>query len=126
MFVKLTLMGALTNCLLAGLLGSVQFGWATGVTNIPQNAIEGSLKLGSTQWSVVVAAFCVGGLIGAQIAGTFADKYGRKAFLVWHSLFFIAAGVLQVCARHSIPIPSFACPVISLPPALPKHLSTII
>ena len=85
--------------LLSGLLGSIQFGWATGVINLPQKVIEASLDLGSTdslKWSVVVAAFTIGGLVGAQMAGSFADKYGRKAFLVWHSVFFIAAGVLQV------------------------------
>jgi len=89
---------ALYLCLLSGLLGSFQFGWATGVINMPQSAIESSLDLDNFQWSVVVAAFTIGGLVGAQMAGTFADQHGRRPFLVWHSLFFITAGILQFAA----------------------------
>lgn len=68
---------ALFLCLISGLLGSIQFGWATGVINMPQNVIESCLDLDSFQWSVVVAAFTVGGLVGAQISGKFADSHGR-------------------------------------------------
>jgi MFS family permease len=88
---------ALYLCLLSGLLGAIQFGWATGVINMPQTVIQDDcLRLSSIEWSVIVAAFTIGGLVGAQMAGGFADRYGRKPFLIWHSVFFIAAGVLQV------------------------------
>jgi MFS family permease len=68
---------------------------ATGAINLPESAIEAALDLSSGQWSVVVAAFTIGGLVGAQLSASFADKHGRKPFLVWHSIFFIAAGALQ-------------------------------
>jgi major inositol transporter-like SP family MFS transporter len=83
-------------CLFAGLLGAFQFGWASGAINMPSDVIKENLNCTGLMWPVVVAAFTVGGLLGAQTVGNLADSYGRKKFLVGLSVVFIVAGTLQV------------------------------
>jgi hypothetical protein len=58
--------GALLGCLLAGLLGAFQFGWATGAINMPQDIIKENLDADKFMMSVVVAAFCVGTFPGER------------------------------------------------------------
>jgi MFS family permease len=90
------LSGSLLLCLFAGLMGAFQFGWATGAINMPGNEIKSVLHLHHIMWPVVVGAFTIGGLVGAQMAGGLADRYGRKGFLVGLSVVFIVAGAFQV------------------------------
>ena len=88
--------GVLLRCMFAGLLGAFQFGWASGAINMPADQIKDDLNCSGLMWPVSVAAFTVGGLLGAQTVGSLADSYGRKKFLVGLSVVFIIAGALQV------------------------------
>ncbi|XP_075184173.1 solute carrier family 2, facilitated glucose transporter member 1-like isoform X2 [Anomaloglossus baeobatrachus] len=87
-------------------LGSLQFGYNTGVINAPQKVIEkfynetwisrygenipdSSL---TSLWSLSVAIFSVGGMIGSFSVGLFVNRFGRRnSMLMANILAFIAA-----------------------------------
>lgn len=50
------------------------------------------------EWSMAVAAFCVGGPFGAVLAGKWADQRGRRGALLLTTWLFIVGGVLQATA----------------------------
>uniref|UniRef100_A0A8C3A854 Solute carrier family 2 member 1 n=1 Tax=Cyclopterus lumpus TaxID=8103 RepID=A0A8C3A854_CYCLU len=90
----------------AAVIGSLQFGYNTGVINAPQKVIEkyinetwferyeepiskGSL---TAIWSVSVAIFSVGGIFGSFSVGLFVNRFGRRnSMLMANILAFIAA-----------------------------------
>ena len=49
-------------------------------------------------WSLAVSVWCIGGLVGASIAGKWADAYGRKRALLLTAWPFVIGGWLQTCA----------------------------
>ncbi|KAM6435504.1 solute carrier family 2, facilitated glucose transporter member 1 [Liasis olivaceus] len=87
-------------------LGSLQFGYNTGVINAPQRVIEefynqtwvnryekyitqGTL---TTLWSLSVSIFSVGGMLGSFSVGLFVNRFGRRnSMLMSNSLAFLAA-----------------------------------
>lgn len=50
-------------------LAAFQFGFATGMLNVPQEAItrELGVALNGWIWSAVVSSWCFAGLLGAQV-----------------------------------------------------------
>ncbi|KFO15001.1 Solute carrier family 2, facilitated glucose transporter member 1, partial [Balearica regulorum gibbericeps] len=87
-------------------LGSLQFGYNTGVINAPQKVIEDfynrtwlyrydepiSPATLTTLWSLSVAIFSVGGMIGSFSVGLFVNRFGRRnSMLMSNVLAFIAA-----------------------------------
>lgn len=46
-------------------------------------------------WSIAVAVFCVGGMIGGALVGLVADKFGRKGGLLIINVLVVAAVVLE-------------------------------
>ncbi|XP_064642899.1 solute carrier family 2, facilitated glucose transporter member 1-like [Lineus longissimus] len=92
---------------------SFPHGYNSGVLNAPQHLIrdflnqsiydhygtvntETSLNL---VWSLTVAIYLVGGMVGAFTAGFYADKFGRRnALLICHIYQFVAA-ILFGCCR---------------------------
>lgn len=90
-------------------IGSLQFGYNTGVINAPQNIIEGfynetwtdrfSESIPQTTltalWSLSVAIFSVGGMFGSFSVGLFVNRFGRKnSMLGANVLVFIAAAFM--------------------------------
>ncbi|XP_040014775.1 solute carrier family 2, facilitated glucose transporter member 1 [Xiphias gladius] len=93
----------------AAVIGSLQFGYNTGVINAPQKIIEAfindtwlhryeepitknSLK---AIWSVAVSIFSVGGIVGSFSVGLFVNSLGRKnSMLMANILAFIAAALM--------------------------------
>ncbi|XP_026187945.1 solute carrier family 2, facilitated glucose transporter member 1-like [Mastacembelus armatus] len=90
-------------------IGSLQFGYNTGVINAPQNIIESfynetwsgrfSEPISKTTltalWSLSVAIFSVGGMFGSFSVGIFANHFGRRnSMLMANVLAFIAAGFM--------------------------------
>ena len=57
-----------------------------------------SLRLTTLEWSVAVAIFCIGGLLGSLGGGKTADRIGRKNFLIANNTLFIAGGLLEALA----------------------------
>lgn len=90
-------------------IGSLQFGYNTGVINAPQKIIEAfynetwfdryespitSTNL-ITLWSVSVSMFSVGGIFGSFSVGVFVNRFGRKnSMLMANTLAFIAAALM--------------------------------
>ncbi|KAF7643973.1 hypothetical protein LDENG_00230340, partial [Lucifuga dentata] len=87
-------------------IGSLQFGYNTGVINAPQNIIESfynatwssrfsepiSASTLTALWSLSVAIFSVGGMLGSFSVGLFVNRFGRRnSMLMANVLAFIAA-----------------------------------
>ncbi|XP_068561506.1 solute carrier family 2, facilitated glucose transporter member 1 [Cebidichthys violaceus] len=93
----------------SAVIGSLQFGYNTGVINAPQKVIEkyinetwydryqepiskGSL---TAIWSIAVAIFSVGGIFGSFSVGLFVNRFGRRnSMLMANVLAFIAATLM--------------------------------
>lgn len=82
-----------------------------GVTGIFQNCTETIINETSPNglpscvivgdyWNLVVAAFCVGGLIGALATGRLTDRFGRKIILIVHNAFYISGAAFMTFATH--------------------------
>ncbi|PWA28616.1 hypothetical protein CCH79_00020097, partial [Gambusia affinis] len=87
-------------------IGSLQFGYNTGVINAPQNIIESfynqtwisrfsepiSQSTLTALWSFSVAVFSVGGMFGSFSVGLFVNRFGRRnSMLMANVLAFLAA-----------------------------------
>uniref|UniRef100_A0A3Q3R0J2 Major facilitator superfamily (MFS) profile domain-containing protein n=1 Tax=Monopterus albus TaxID=43700 RepID=A0A3Q3R0J2_MONAL len=90
-------------------IGSLQFGYNTGVINAPQSIIESfynetwssrfsepiSQTVLTALWSLSVAIFSVGGMFGSFSVGIFANHFGRRnSMLMANVLAFIAAAFM--------------------------------
>lgn len=90
-------------------IGSLQFGYNTGVINAPQKIIETfynetwleryqepiSKSSITSLWSLSVAIFSVGGIIGSFSVGLFVNRFGRRnSMLMANVLAFIAAALM--------------------------------
>ncbi|KAG7472200.1 hypothetical protein MATL_G00106370 [Megalops atlanticus] len=90
----------------AAVIGSLQFGYNTGVINAPQKIIEQfynetwfdryNEQIPQTSltslWSISVAIFSVGGIFGSFSVGLFVNRLGRRnSMLIANVLAFIAA-----------------------------------
>ncbi|KAL0604610.1 Solute carrier family 2, facilitated glucose transporter member 1 [Plecturocebus cupreus] len=90
-------------------LGSLQFGYNTGVINAPQKVIEefynqtwihryGESILPTTLttlWSLSVAIFSVGGMIGSFSVGLFVNRFGRRNSMLMMNLLAFLSAVLM-------------------------------
>mmetsp|Transcript_29505 Transcript_29505/g.50235 ORF Transcript_29505/g.50235 Transcript_29505/m.50235 type:complete len:686 (+) Transcript_29505:58-2115(+) len=68
-------------------------GYNISVMNAPEPFVFPGHSTGA--WSVAVAAFCVGGPVGAVLAGKWADERGRRAALLMTTWLFIIGGLIQ-------------------------------
>uniref|UniRef100_H2LTF1 Solute carrier family 2, facilitated glucose transporter member 5 n=1 Tax=Oryzias latipes TaxID=8090 RepID=H2LTF1_ORYLA len=90
-------------------LGSLQFGYNTGVINAPQKIIENFInntwleryqepitKVSLTAiWSLSVSIFSVGGIVGSFSVGLFLNRFGRRnSMLMANILAFIASALM--------------------------------
>ncbi|XP_064156527.1 solute carrier family 2, facilitated glucose transporter member 1-like isoform X2 [Anguilla rostrata] len=93
----------------AAVIGSLQFGYNTGVINAPEKTIESFYnetwieRYGepipdstlTTMWSVSVSIFSVGGIIGSFSVSLFVNHLGRRnSMLIANVLAFIAAALM--------------------------------
>ncbi|XP_041498692.1 solute carrier family 2, facilitated glucose transporter member 3 [Microtus oregoni] len=94
-------------------IGSFQFGYNTGVINAPEMIIKDFLNytleersedlpsevLLTTLWSLCVAIFSVGGMIGSFSVGLFVNRFGRRNSMLLVNLLAIAGGCLMGFAK---------------------------
>ncbi|XP_072047277.1 solute carrier family 2, facilitated glucose transporter member 3-like [Amphiura filiformis] len=94
---------------ISAIMGSLQFGYNTGVINNPQSVIQeffnetnykrsGSYMPEEKErflWSTTVAIFAVGGMMGSFLAGPLADRLGRKGGLLLNNLLALVAGAFM-------------------------------
>uniref|UniRef100_A0A8C7ZDD1 Solute carrier family 2 member 1a n=1 Tax=Oryzias sinensis TaxID=183150 RepID=A0A8C7ZDD1_9TELE len=106
---KLMMDDGLATSVGTAVIGSLQFGYNTGVINAPQNIIESfynetwssrfsepiSQSALTALWSVSVAIFSVGGMLGSFSVGLFVNRFGRRnSMLMASALPFIAAAFM--------------------------------
>lgn len=90
--------GALIVTTILGAAGAAQFGFAIAALNSPEGVIEKDLGLppNGFPFSMAVAATSIAAIVGANLAGTLADKLGRRLFLVLCNFMFLVGGALCV------------------------------
>ncbi|KAF4022826.1 hypothetical protein G4228_014854 [Cervus hanglu yarkandensis] len=90
-------------------IGSFQYGYNTGVINAPEAIIKDFLNytleersetppssvLLTSLWSLSVAIFSVGGMIGSFSVGLFVNRFGRRNSMLIVNLLAIAGGCLM-------------------------------
>lgn len=90
-------------------IGSFQFGYNTGVINAPETIIKDfinytleesfenppSEELLTSLWSLSVAIFSVGGMIGSFSVGLFVNRFGRRNSMLIVNLLAIIGGCLM-------------------------------
>ncbi|KAF1328247.1 Solute carrier family 2, partial [Globisporangium splendens] len=100
---------ALYMSVLVALMLPFQFGWSLSQLNLSTFASQSDCDArpvadgtclmfpGHTkaEWTYVVNAWIVGGMIGSLSCGSLADKYGRRKVLMASSLFMIVGGAIQ-------------------------------
>ncbi|XP_036956612.1 solute carrier family 2, facilitated glucose transporter member 1 [Acanthopagrus latus] len=94
----------------AAVIGSLQFGYNTGVINAPQKIIEKFINetwferyqdpISKSQltaiWSIAVSIFSVGGIFGSFSVGLFVNRFGRRnSMLMANILAFIASALMS-------------------------------
>ncbi|XP_032130373.1 solute carrier family 2, facilitated glucose transporter member 3 isoform X2 [Sapajus apella] len=100
---------ALIFAITVATMGSFQFGYNTGVINAPEMIIKefvnNTLKnkknappskmLLTSLWSLSVAIFSVGGMIGSFSVGLFVNRFGRRNSMLIVNLLALAGGCLM-------------------------------
>ncbi|XP_037370289.1 solute carrier family 2, facilitated glucose transporter member 3 isoform X2 [Talpa occidentalis] len=90
-------------------IGSFQFGFNTGVINAPEMIIKDYLNITlqmrtneypstvllTTVWSLSVAIFSVGGMVGSFSVGLFVNRFGRRNSMLIVNLLAITGGCLM-------------------------------
>uniref|UniRef100_A0A8C2G807 Solute carrier family 2 member 3a n=2 Tax=Cyprinus carpio TaxID=7962 RepID=A0A8C2G807_CYPCA len=102
--------------LLTAVIGSLQFGYNTGVINAPEQQLRAffnatwmerygePIKPGvcTIVWSFAVAIFSVGGMMGSFSVGVIANKFGRrKSMFLVNILALIGGGLMGLCTLCS-------------------------
>ncbi|XP_051574985.1 solute carrier family 2, facilitated glucose transporter member 3 isoform X1 [Myxocyprinus asiaticus] len=109
-------------CVSTAVIGSLQFGYNTGVINAPDKKVKDFFRnvtlvrtgepmhasTVTTLWSVAVSIFSVGGMIGSLCVGVLVNKLGRrKSMLLSNILALIGGGMMglsNVCNSHEMMI----------------------
>ncbi|KAM9828592.1 solute carrier family 2, facilitated glucose transporter member 1-like [Syngnathus typhle] len=90
-------------------IGSLQFGYNTGVINAPQNTIENfynetwtsrfsepiSQSTLTALWSLSVAIFSVGGMFGSFSVGLFVNRFGRRNSMLMANVLALISALLM-------------------------------
>ncbi|CAN9513698.1 unnamed protein product [Ophioblennius macclurei] len=100
-------------CVSTAVIGSLQFGYNTGVINAPEANLKAFFDNVSMErsgepftpggntmiWSFAVAIFSVGGMVGSFSVGTMVDLLGRrKSMLITNSLALLGGGLMGLSA----------------------------
>uniref|UniRef100_UPI0037E81EE2 solute carrier family 2, facilitated glucose transporter member 3 n=1 Tax=Semicossyphus pulcher TaxID=241346 RepID=UPI0037E81EE2 len=103
----------LLYCVSTAVIGSLQFGYNTGVINAPEEKLRGFFRNVSIErygepfsqgtntmvWSFAVAIFSVGGMIGSFSVGAMVNKFGRrKSMLLVNILAVVGGGLMGLSA----------------------------
>uniref|UniRef100_A0A671Q5Z0 Solute carrier family 2, facilitated glucose transporter member 1-like n=1 Tax=Sinocyclocheilus anshuiensis TaxID=1608454 RepID=A0A671Q5Z0_9TELE len=96
-------------CVSTAVIGSLQFGFNTGVINAPDVKVKNFIRnvtvertgepmdesTLTTLWSVTVSIFNVGGMIGSLSVGTLVDKLGRRKSMLLSNILALIGGLLM-------------------------------
>ncbi|XP_066487972.1 solute carrier family 2, facilitated glucose transporter member 3-like [Tiliqua scincoides] len=101
--------GSLVFAVSIAVIGSLQYGYNTGVINAPEEIIREFINqtwIGRTNapisenlltllWSFSVSIFTVGGMIGSLSVGLFVDRFGRRNSILIVNVLAISGGLLM-------------------------------
>jgi sugar porter (SP) family MFS transporter len=79
--------------LIAG-LGGILYGFDMGIIAAALIFVRSTFSLSTQMEEVVVSVVLIGSMLGAVVGGTFADRFGRRAILVWGGVLFIVGSLL--------------------------------
>ncbi|KAM4725661.1 solute carrier family 2, facilitated glucose transporter member 1-like [Anableps anableps] len=93
-------------------IGSLQFGYNTGVINAPEEKLRSffnqtwvqrynepiSPGMGTTIWSTTVAIFTLGGMVGSFGVGVMANRFGRRRSMFLVNILAVIGGLLMGCS----------------------------
>uniref|UniRef100_A0A8C1IKZ3 Solute carrier family 2, facilitated glucose transporter member 3-like n=2 Tax=Cyprinus carpio TaxID=7962 RepID=A0A8C1IKZ3_CYPCA len=96
-------------CVSTAVIGSLQFGYNTGVINAPDEKVQDFIRnvtqersgepmeksTLTTVWSLTVSIFNVGGMIGSLSVGTLVDKLGRRKCMFLSNILALIGGGLM-------------------------------
>lgn len=97
----------------SAIMGSVEFGYNTGVINAPETDIKSFMNsthfdrtlepMGETTitslYALIVAIFAVGGMFGGLAAGWWSNFFGRKFGMILNNIIGVAACVMMYLSR---------------------------
>ncbi|XP_061520445.1 solute carrier family 2, facilitated glucose transporter member 1-like [Phycodurus eques] len=114
--------GYLLFSLTTAVIGSLQFGFNTGVINAPEQKLRSFFNdtwlerygepigpgVCTVVWSVTVAIFSVGGMVGSFSVGVMADRFGRKRSMFLVNILAVIGGLLMgfstMCSSYEMVI----------------------
>mmetsp|Transcript_14678 Transcript_14678/g.34935 ORF Transcript_14678/g.34935 Transcript_14678/m.34935 type:complete len:271 (-) Transcript_14678:1261-2073(-) len=109
---------ALGKSVAVALLSSAMYGFNGANMNTQAGVQRAALGIpgsagatGDNIWSACVSLFCIGALLGCNLSGSLADKWGRKKFLLVSAVIFAMGGILEAaCALPPAPLsgPAYA------------------
>jgi SP family galactose:H+ symporter-like MFS transporter len=76
-------------------LGGLLFGYDTGVISGALLFIREALALSPTMQGIVVAIVLAGAAIGAAVAGSLSDRFGRRRVILAAALLFVVGAILS-------------------------------
>ena len=79
-------------------LGGLLFGYDTGVISGALLFIREALSLSPTMQGIVVAIVLAGAAIGAAVAGSLSDQFGRRRVIFAAALLFVVGAILSALA----------------------------
>ncbi|KAM7383321.1 hypothetical protein PAMP_002984 [Pampus punctatissimus] len=96
-------------CVSTAVIGSLQFGYNTGVINAPEQRLRAFFHNVSMErfgepfspdsitimWSFAVAIFSVGGMIGSFSVGAMVNKFGRRKSMLLSNILALLGGALM-------------------------------
>ena len=88
-------MGAIVVAVFTAALAGLLFGYDTGVASGIQKYLQTYFHLSAGGLGFVIACLDLGAIAGAALAGSLADKFGRKSVLLVCAVLFAVSGILS-------------------------------
>ncbi len=88
-------LGPIVFAVAAAALAGLLFGYDTGVASGIQGYLQTYFHLSNTQLGFAIASLELGCVPGAMLAGTLADRFGRKKLLIICAVLFALSGILS-------------------------------
>uniref|UniRef100_A0A8D0G8D9 Major facilitator superfamily (MFS) profile domain-containing protein n=1 Tax=Sphenodon punctatus TaxID=8508 RepID=A0A8D0G8D9_SPHPU len=120
---RLTITCSLVTTVAVAAIGSLQFGYNTVVINAPEEIIKVffnetwitrtgapiSPELLTSLWSLSVAIFSVGGMIGSFSVGLFVNRFGRRNSMLLVNILAIIGGTLMGFSKLARAVEMLIC-----------------
>ncbi len=92
-------LGPIVFAVFAAAMAGLLFGYDTGVASGIQGYLQSYFHLTDAQLGFVIASLDLGCIVGAMMAGTLADRFGRKKILILCAILFAISGIFSAIPR---------------------------